>query len=102
MSAKELNLGFQFLLFWSKKTQYMPFLYCANKQMKRNLLFQKRKNNRVTSTSFSCEVTAAILVEENKEKAAMLVDKISHWEMNSVFIQICPFVPFISLNQCGR
>ena len=48
---------------------------------------------------FSHDVTAAMLVSQNKEMAAMLVFELNFWELNSIFMQINSFV---SVSQYGR
>ena len=59
--------------------------------------------NAVSSLSlyrmFSHDVTAAMLVSQDKEMAAMLVCQTNLWELNSIFMQI---LSFISVNQYGR
>ena len=48
---------------------------------------------------FSHDVTAAMLVSQNKELAAMLLSQLNLWELNSIFMQI---LSFVSVNQYGR
>ena len=56
-------------------------------------------NTRPVYRVFSHDVTAAILVSQNNEMAAMLVSQPILWELNSFLMQTLSFVP-INLHRC--
>ena len=56
-------------------------------------------NTRPVYRVFSHDITAAILVSQNNEMAAMLVSQPILWELNSFLMQTLSFVP-INLHRC--
>ena len=60
------------------------------------IVMQMRKTNREKGyRAFSHDVTAAMLVFQNKEMAAMMVYQLILRELNSIFMQIISFVSVI-------